>query len=136
MAAFVLDTGALEHGQPISSRCTCDGDDVSPPLRWGNVREEAQSLALLVDDPDAPRGVFTHWVAWALAGGAGALGEGGAAPGEGRNGFGTVGYRGPCQAPGHGPRRYFFASTRSTASPSSVRGQERPSWSRRSKGTC
>jgi Raf kinase inhibitor-like YbhB/YbcL family protein len=108
MAAFVLESSAIEPGQPIPSRYTCDGDDVSPPLRWANVPDEAQSLALLVDDPDAPDGVFTHWVAWGLDRGAGALGEGEAAPGEGRNDFGRVGYRGPCPPPGHGPHRYVF----------------------------
>jgi Raf kinase inhibitor-like YbhB/YbcL family protein len=108
MAVLALESSAFEHAQPIPSRYACDGDDVSPPLRWANVPEEARSLALLVDDPDAPRGVFTHWVAWGLDPGRGGLGEGEAAPGEGRNDFGTVGYRGPCPPPGHGPHRYFF----------------------------
>jgi Raf kinase inhibitor-like YbhB/YbcL family protein len=108
MAVFALESSAFEHAQPIPSRYTCDGDDVSPPLRWVNVPEDAQSLALLVDDPDAPRGVFTHWVAWGLDRGAGGLGEGEAVSGEGRNDFGTVGYRGPCPPPGHGPHRYVF----------------------------
>jgi Raf kinase inhibitor-like YbhB/YbcL family protein len=108
MAVFALESSAFEHAQPIPNRYTCDGDDVSPPLGWANVPEEAQSLALLVDDPDAPRGVFTHWVAWGLDPGTGGLGEGEAAPGEGRNDFGTAGYRGPCPPPGHGPHRYVF----------------------------
>jgi Raf kinase inhibitor-like YbhB/YbcL family protein len=55
-----------------------------------------------------PRGVFTHWVAWGLDGGTGGLGEGEAAPGVGRNDFGTVGYRGPCPPRGRGPHRYVF----------------------------
>jgi Raf kinase inhibitor-like YbhB/YbcL family protein len=63
---------------------------------------------LVVDDPDAPGGSFTHWLAWAIEPGAGGLGEGEAAPVEGRNDFGTVGYRGPCPPPGHGPHRYSF----------------------------
>jgi Raf kinase inhibitor-like YbhB/YbcL family protein len=75
-----------------------------------NVPDEARSLALLVDDPDTPSGVFTHWVAWGLDPGAGGLGEaeGEGAPGEGRNDFGTVGYRGPCPPPGHRRHRYVF----------------------------
>jgi Raf kinase inhibitor-like YbhB/YbcL family protein len=105
---FALESSAFEHAQPIPNRYTCDGDDVSPALGWANVPEEARSLALLVDDPDAPRGVFTHWVAWGLDPGTGGLGEGEAAPGEGRNDFGTAGYRGPCPPPGHGPHRYVF----------------------------
>jgi Raf kinase inhibitor-like YbhB/YbcL family protein len=63
---------------------------------------------LIVDDPDAPRGVFTHWVAWGLDPGAGGLGQGEAAPVEGRNDFGTSGYRGPCPPRGHGRHRYVF----------------------------
>jgi Raf kinase inhibitor-like YbhB/YbcL family protein len=108
MAVFALESSAFEHAQPIPNRYTCDGDDVSPPLGWANVPEEVRSLALLVDDPDAPRGVFTHWVAWGLDPGTGGLGEGEEAPGEGRNDFGTVGYRGPCPPPGHGRHRYAF----------------------------
>lgn len=105
---FALESSAFEHAQPIPNRYTCDGDDVSPPLGWANVPEEARSLALLVDDSDAPRGVFTHWVAWGLDPGTGGLGEGEAGPGEARNDFGTAGYRGPCPPPGHGPHRYVF----------------------------
>ncbi len=108
MAEFALESSAFEHAQAIPSRYTCDGEDLSPPLRWANVPEEARSLALLVDDPDAPGGVFTHWLAWGLDPGAGGLGEGEAAPSEGRNDFGTLGYRGPCPPPGHGRHRYVF----------------------------
>jgi Raf kinase inhibitor-like YbhB/YbcL family protein len=108
MAEFALESSAFQHGQPIPARYTCDGQDLSPPLRWVNVPGETRSLALLVDDPDAPRGVFTHWVAWALDPGAGGIGEGEGAPSEGRNDFGTVGYRGPCPPPGHGRHRYVF----------------------------
>jgi Raf kinase inhibitor-like YbhB/YbcL family protein len=108
MADFSLESSAFEHAQPIPSRYTCDGEDLSPPLRWANVPGEARSLALLVDDPDAPSGVFKHWVAWGLAPDAGGLGEGEAAPSEGRNDFGAGGYRGPCPPPGHGRHRYVF----------------------------
>jgi Raf kinase inhibitor-like YbhB/YbcL family protein len=85
MAALALESSVFEYSHAIPSRYTCDGDDVSPPLRWANVPEEARSLALLVDDPDAPRGVFTHWVARGLDGGTGGLCEGEAAHGAGRN---------------------------------------------------
>jgi Raf kinase inhibitor-like YbhB/YbcL family protein len=108
MASLALESSAFEHAQAIPSRYTCDGEDLSPPLRWANVPDETRSLALLVDDPDAPSGVFTHWVAWGLDPGADELGEGQAAPSEGRNDFGTVGYRGPCPPPGHGRHRYLF----------------------------
>ncbi|HEY3017200.1 MAG TPA: YbhB/YbcL family Raf kinase inhibitor-like protein [Gaiellaceae bacterium] len=108
MSEFALESNAFEHAQGIPNRFTCDGEDLSPPLRWVNVPEEAASLALLVDDPDAPNGVFTHWIAWGLDPGAGGLEEGEVAPSEGRNDFGTVGYRGPCPPPGHGRHRYVF----------------------------
>ena len=108
MAEFALESSAFEHAQAIPKRHTCDGEDLSPPLHWTNVPNEARSLVLLVDDPDAPSGVFTHWVAWGLDPGAGGLGEGEAARGEGRNDFGTGGYRGPCPPPGHGRHRYVF----------------------------
>ena len=63
-------------------------------------------MALVVDDPDAPVGTFTHWLAWGIDPGADGLGEGQAAPREGRNGFGTLGYAGPC--PPRGRHRYIF----------------------------
>jgi hypothetical protein len=108
MTEFALESDAFEHAQPIPKRHTCEGEGVSPPLHWRNVPEEARSLVLLVEDPDAPSGIFMHWIAWGLDPATGGLGEGDAAPSEGRNDFGTVGYRGPCPPPGHGPHRYVF----------------------------
>jgi Raf kinase inhibitor-like YbhB/YbcL family protein len=61
-----------------------------------------------VDDPDAPGGTFTHWRAWGIDPAAGGIGEGEVPPFEGRNSFGSVGWRGPCPLPGHGPHRYVF----------------------------
>jgi Raf kinase inhibitor-like YbhB/YbcL family protein len=106
MADFTLTSAAFEDGKEIPRRHTCEGDDLSPPLSWSGVPDGTRSLALIVDDPDAPARSFTHWLAWAIEPGSGALRE--AAPVEGRNDFGTVGYRGPCPPPGHGPHRYFF----------------------------
>jgi Raf kinase inhibitor-like YbhB/YbcL family protein len=108
MAEFALESSAFEHAQAIPSRHSCEGEDVSPPLRWSNVPEGTRSLALLVDDPDAPGGVFTHWIAWGLDPAAEGLDEGESAPREGQNDFGTSGYRGPCPPPGHGRHRYVF----------------------------
>jgi Raf kinase inhibitor-like YbhB/YbcL family protein len=108
MSEFALESAAFGHAQAIPSRYTCDGEDFSPPLSWRNLPDDTRSLALVVDDPDAPSGVFTHWVAWGLDPGAGGLGEGEGAPGEGRNNFGKTGYRGPCPPPGHGRHRYVF----------------------------
>jgi Raf kinase inhibitor-like YbhB/YbcL family protein len=103
-----LTSSAFAGGQPIPQRHSCEGEDLSPPLSWTGVPEGAASLALIVDDPDAPRGTFTHWLGWGLDPVVGGLEEGEAAPVEGRNDFGATGYRGPCPPPGHGPHRYFF----------------------------
>jgi Raf kinase inhibitor-like YbhB/YbcL family protein len=103
-----LTSSAFDDGQAIPQRYTCEGDDLSPPLAWTELSEGTRSLALIADDPDAPGGTFTHWLAWGLDPGSGGLGEGEAAPFEGRNDFGTTGYRGPCPPPGHGRHRYFF----------------------------
>jgi Raf kinase inhibitor-like YbhB/YbcL family protein len=108
MDAFALKSDAFDNAQPIPSRHSCEGEDVSPPLQWTNVPEGTRSLALVVDDPDAPGGVFTHWIAWGLDPAAEGLGEGASVPREGQNDFGTSGYRGPCPPPGHGRHRYVF----------------------------
>jgi Raf kinase inhibitor-like YbhB/YbcL family protein len=108
MADFALDSTAFQNAQPIPSRNSCEGEDVSPPLSWSNVPEGTRSLALVVDDPDASDGVFTHWVAWGLDPAAAGLEEGEPGPREGQNDFGTTGYRGPCPPPGDGRHRYVF----------------------------
>jgi Raf kinase inhibitor-like YbhB/YbcL family protein len=102
-----LTSAAFADGEPIPERHTCDGDDVSPPLVWTAPPDGTRALALCVDDPDAGRYPFTHWLAWGLVAGAGGLEEGEAAPGEGRNDFGAPGYRGPCPPPVK-PHRYVF----------------------------
>jgi Raf kinase inhibitor-like YbhB/YbcL family protein len=106
VAVLSLTSTAFEDGGTIPVRHTCDGDDVSPPLAWTGLPDGTRSLALLVDDPDAPGGTFTHWLAWDIDP-AGELAEGAAPPGEGANGFGSRGYRGPCPPKG-GPHRYVF----------------------------
>jgi Raf kinase inhibitor-like YbhB/YbcL family protein len=108
MAEVALESSAFRKAEAIPRRHTCEGEDMSPPLRWADVPEGTRSLALIVDDPDAPGGVFTHWVAWGLAPEIRGLDEGEQAPKEGRNDFGATGYRGPCPPPGHGRHRYVF----------------------------
>ena len=103
-----LTSGAFAHGAEIPRRHGCEGEDVSPPLAWSGVPEGAASLALIVDDPDAPSGTFVHWLARGIDPAGGGLGEGESAPSEGTGGFGEARYRGPCPPPGHGPHRYFF----------------------------
>jgi Raf kinase inhibitor-like YbhB/YbcL family protein len=108
MADFALVTDAFEDAGDVPARHTCDGENVSPPLRWSGVPDGTRSLALIVDDPDAPVGTFTHWLAWGLEPTAGGLEEGERAPVEGRSDFGEIGYGGPCPPPGHGRHRYVF----------------------------
>lgn len=97
--------------RPIPLTYTCEDRDVSPPLDFGDVPDDARELVLIVDDPDAPRGTFTHWMVWNLDPGRKGIQEGtsgnlGAR--EGLNDFGEPGWRGPCPPPGHGPHTYRF----------------------------
>lgn len=105
---FVLTSEAFEPGRPIPARHSCDGDDVSPALRWSAPPAGTASLALVIEDPDAPRGTFTHWIGWGLEPTLRQLPEGVGPPSEGLNDFESVGYRGPCPPPGQGTHRYFF----------------------------
>ena len=102
-----LSSTAFADGEQIPERHTCDGDDVSPPLAWTPPPDGTVTLALSLEDPDAGRYPFTHWLAWSLPPAGGELGEGEPAPAEGRNDFGAPGYRGPCPPPGK-PHRYVF----------------------------
>jgi Raf kinase inhibitor-like YbhB/YbcL family protein len=108
MADAELTSTAFDEGQPIPEEYTCDGGDDSPPLAWESLPDGTRTLALILHDPDAPSGDFTHWVAWNIDPGPGALGAGRPAPGEGANGFGNRGYGGPCPPSGHGSHRYVF----------------------------
>ena len=102
-----LTSPAFTDGESIPVRHTCDAEDVSPPLAWTAPPDGTVGLALCLDDPDAGRYPFTHWLAWGLPAAAGGLPEGEVAPQEGRNDFGAPGYRGPCPPPGK-PHRYVF----------------------------
>lgn len=106
--ALSLTSGAFEHGERIPERHSGEGEDVSPPLSWDEVPEGTESLALIVDDPDAPSGTFVHWLAWGIDPQSRGLDEGESPPSQGAGGFGDVGYRGPAPPPGHGPHRYIF----------------------------
>jgi Raf kinase inhibitor-like YbhB/YbcL family protein len=108
LIVFELSSTAFDDSTEIPVRYTCDGEDLSPPLAWADAPAGTAALALLVDDPDAPGGTFTHWLAWGLDASAGEHAEGSRAPVEGKNGFGSTGYRGPCPPRGDGPHRYVF----------------------------
>jgi Raf kinase inhibitor-like YbhB/YbcL family protein len=108
MPDLELTSTAFEDGEPIPVKHTGDGEGSSPPLVWDSVPDGTRSLALIVHDPDAPSGDFTHWLAWNIDPEAGGLEEGASAPAEGTHGFGGPGYTGPSPPQGHGPHRYFF----------------------------
>jgi Raf kinase inhibitor-like YbhB/YbcL family protein len=108
-----LQSPAFQQGELIPVKYTCDGMDVSPPLTWTDTPRGTRSLALIADDPDAPRGTWVHWVAWNIPADARALPEGlpkqdsiQSGMKQGTTDFKKVGYGGPC--PPSGTHRYFF----------------------------
>jgi Raf kinase inhibitor-like YbhB/YbcL family protein len=106
---FALHSSAFEDGAPIPRAYCHDRGDMSPPLSWDGVPDQAVELVLLVDDPDAPvRGSFVHWVMFGLDPTRRGLAEGEILPeaSSGVNGFGTAGYLGP--APPHGDRAHHY----------------------------
>jgi Raf kinase inhibitor-like YbhB/YbcL family protein len=106
-AKMKITSSAFQDGANIPSKFTCDGADISPPLQIADIPSQAKSLALIVDDPDAPSGLFTHWMVWNIPSQTGAVGEGSAPKGvQGTNDFGKSGYGGPC--PPSGTHRYYF----------------------------
>ncbi|MGW7382868.1 YbhB/YbcL family Raf kinase inhibitor-like protein [Streptomyces sp. NPDC054794] len=109
--AVGVTSPAFTDGGTIPRRYTCDGEDVSPPLAFSGVPADTAALALLVEDPDAPHGTFTHWVAWGIDPHTTALTTGQTPPGatQGRNGFRKSGYGGPCPPKGDKPHRYVFS---------------------------
>ncbi len=105
--AFFLTSSAFAEGETIPKKYTCDGINVSPQLQWDKVPATTYSLTLIVDDPDAPGGTFTHWIQFDLPPSPNVLPEGARMVGKsGLNGFGKTGYSGPC--PPLGVHRYFF----------------------------
>jgi Raf kinase inhibitor-like YbhB/YbcL family protein len=103
-----VSSSTFSEGQPIPKKYSCDGQNVSPPLKWDGVPENTKSMAIIVDDPDAPSGTFTHWVLYDLPAATPELKEGSSGAGkEGVNGFKKTGYGGPCPPP-NGAHRYFF----------------------------
>ena len=112
--AFSITCPAFSNGFPIQPLYTCSGDNHSPELEWANTPEYAQSLALILEDPDAPGGVFHHWVLYDINPALGKLPK--ALPKtpsingigkQGMNSFGRIGYDGPCPPPGKEHRYYL-----------------------------
>ncbi len=103
-----LTSSAFPHEGAIPVTYTCDAENVSPPLSLEDVPEAAKSLALMVNDPDAPRGDWVHWTVWGLTPTTREIPEGAALAGvtQGTTDFGKTGYGGPC--PPSGTHRYQF----------------------------
>lgn len=106
---FTLTSPAFAPDGLLPVAITCDGDDQSPPLSWMHAPREAKSFALIVDDPDAPNGRFTHWILFDIPADANEIPSNASDLGvAGRNDFQRVGYGGPCPPPNHGEHRYYF----------------------------
>ncbi len=97
------------YGKPVPQKYSCEGLNRSPALELLEVPAGTKSIALIMEDPDAPMGTFIHWVLWNISPGTKEIPEGAKDfATEGAGSLGRVGYRGPCPPPGHGPHRYFF----------------------------
>ena len=106
-AKMKITSSAFQEGGNIPSKFTCDGGDSSPPLQIAEIPSSAKSLALIVDDPDAPSGLFTHWIIWNISPQTNEIAEGSTPKGvQGTSDFGKSGYGGPC--PPSGTHRYYF----------------------------
>ncbi len=106
-AKMKITSSVFQQGGNIPSRFSCDGANTNPPLQISDVPPEAKSLVLIVDDPDAPSGLFTHWAVWNISPQIITIAEGSTPKGvQGTNDFRKSGYGGPC--PPSGAHRYYF----------------------------
>jgi len=105
LGKLIVTSPAFGDKSRIPSKYTCDGDDVNPPIMIEGIPEAAESLVLIVDDPDAPRGTWDHWIVWNIPP-KGRLEEDSVPGTEGMNDSGRQSYSGPC--PPSGTHRYFF----------------------------
>ena len=110
---FILTSEVFLEGEPIPSQYACNGDDISPPLAWSGAPNNTNAFVLIMDDPDAPVGIWVHWVLFNIPGNATVIDVGLPADAElpdgsqqGTNSWGRVGYGGPC--PPSGVHRYVF----------------------------
>lgn len=104
--AFTITSPAFADGQPMPTQFTCDGNDAPPPIAVSDAPKGTESFAVIMDDPDAPKGTFTHWLAYDIPTDGNTLRAtaGKTLP----NSFGREGYGGPCPPPSHGSHRYYF----------------------------
>ena len=114
MATITISSDAFAEGARIPAKYTCSGENVSPALSWGDPPDGTESFVLICEDPDAPSGIFTHWVFYDIPPDKRGLPTGvKKAPvledgsRHGANSYGRMEYNGPCPPPGK-PHRYFF----------------------------
>ncbi len=105
---FSIRSSGIKDGQPIPQLHSCDGSDQSPALSWDAPPAGTKSLALIVDDPDAPGGTFHHWGAYDIPATARSIPAGQSVGSQAVNDGGKSGYMGPCPPKGHGPHHYRF----------------------------
>ena len=110
-----VTSSTFKEGASIPVKHTCDGENTSPPLNWSGVPQDARSIALISDDPDAPGGTWVHWVLYGLPPDVKELTEGvpktdelASGARQGTTDFMRTGYGGPCPPAGHGVHRYYF----------------------------
>lgn len=114
VAQFSITSEEIRDGQPMAAVHSCDGADTSPELSWTEPPPGTRSLALVVDDPDAPNGTFHHWAVFDMPPTRRSIASGeGNGPGDTNfvqalNDGGKSGYMGPCPPRGHGPHHYRF----------------------------
>ena len=102
---LVIGSTSFEHGESIPSKYTCDGENISPPITLEHIPDGTESLALIVEDPDAPGGTFDHWIVWNIPP-MQTIWENTIPGTAGKNSNGKNSYSGPC--PPEGTHRYFF----------------------------
>lgn len=104
-AGLTIISNAFSQGGHIPKKYTCEGEDINPPLKVSGFPEETKTLAIIVEDPDAPNGTFDHWLVWNIPPNE-PIAENNIPGISGRNSFGKTGYGGPC--PPSGSHRYYF----------------------------
>ena len=107
--SMLISSPSFDNNTKIPPKFTCDGGNINPELQIHNVPPEAKSLAIIMDDPDAPSGTFTHWLVWNINPQTEVIKQESIPPGsiEGKNSAGKIGYTGPCPPDGK-LHRYFF----------------------------
>jgi Raf kinase inhibitor-like YbhB/YbcL family protein len=123
---ITVSSPAFKAGAAIPERFTCEGENVSPPLAWSGVAAGTAEVALVVDDPDAPRGTYVHWVVTGLDPAGGRLAEGAVPPGARQlpNSGGSADWTGPC--PPGGPAHHYRFTVYALQRPPEVAGDADP----------